>query len=87
MKKRSVIRMVLWAALSGGFCAECTTAPKAQIIARFPLMDQAVEIQMAFSAAPEYLRQRAGVYVLARQGFKKVRESENGFNCLASVRE
>ena len=82
MKRRSAIRMVLWAALSSGFCAECTIAQKAQIIARFPLMDQAVEIQMALSAAPEYLRQRAGVYVLAREGFKKVRESENGFNCL-----
>ena len=37
---------------------------------------------MALSAAPEYLRRRAGVYVLAKEGFKKVRESENGFNCL-----
>jgi hypothetical protein len=82
MKRRSAIRMVLWATLSSCFCAEWAIAQKAPPVARFPLMDQVAEIQMALSAAPEYLRQRAGVYVLAREGFKKVRESENGFNCL-----
>jgi hypothetical protein len=82
MKRRSAIRMVLWATLSSCFCAEWAIAQKVPTVARFPLMDQAAEIQMALSAAPEYLRQRAGAYVLSGEGFKKVRESENGFNCL-----
>lgn len=82
MKGGAVIRMALWAALSSCVCGERARAHTAPTVNGIPLMDQATEMQMALSAAPEYLRQRAGVYVLAKEGFRKVRESENGFNCL-----
>jgi hypothetical protein len=47
-----------------------------------PLMSRETEKEMALRAAPVYLREGAGIYVLGREGFKKVRESTNGFNCL-----
>lgn len=39
---------------------------------------------MALSAAPDHLREKAGVYVLERNGFVKVRESGNGFTCIVN---
>ncbi len=51
-----------------------------------PLMEQGREVEMALSAAPEDLRAAAGVYVLQRSGFVKVRESRNGFNCVVERR-
>jgi hypothetical protein len=42
------------------------------------------EIALALSAAPEHLRKDAGVYVLERRGFVKVRESKNGFTCIVN---
>ena len=42
------------------------------------------EMAMALSAAPEHLRQQAGVYVLEKNGFVKVRESANGFTCIVN---
>ena len=46
-----------------------------------PLAD---EIALAISAAPEYLRAGAGVWVLERNGFRKERESSNGFTCIVN---
>lgn len=40
------------------------------------------EIGLALTAAPEHLRNEAGVYVLQRGGYVKARDSHNGFNCL-----
>jgi hypothetical protein len=83
MKGRATIRMALWATFIFGCVAgELASGQRAPSVSATPLMDQASEMQMALSAAPEYLRQHAGVYVLAKEGFRKVRESENGFNCL-----
>src|SRR5215471_21239450 len=42
------------------------------------------EIELALSAAPEHLRKGAGVYVLKRNGFVKVRDSTNGFTCIVN---
>jgi hypothetical protein len=42
------------------------------------------EIELALSAAPEHLRRDAGVYVLERNGFVKVRDSTNGFTCIVN---
>jgi hypothetical protein len=42
------------------------------------------EIELALSAAPEHLRKRAGVYILERNGYVKVRESTNGFTCIVN---
>lgn len=43
---------------------------------------EAQEAELALSAAPESLRAGAGVYVLAKAGYKKMRESTNGLTCL-----
>ncbi|MGH9442714.1 MAG: hypothetical protein ACRD16_10620 [Thermoanaerobaculia bacterium] len=42
------------------------------------------EVRMALSAAPEHLRDRAGVYALEKDGFVKVRDSQNGFTCIVN---
>ena len=48
------------------------------------LLPQEQEIALALSAAPEHLRNNAGVYVLKRNGFVKVRDSTNGFTCIVN---
>jgi hypothetical protein len=48
------------------------------------LLPQEKEIALALSAAPEHLRNNAGVYVLKRDGFVKVRDSTNGFTCIVN---
>ena len=47
-----------------------------------PLLVESQEIAAALEAAPEHLRADAGVYVLTSMGYRRVRESRNGFNCL-----
>jgi hypothetical protein len=51
-----------------------------------PLMDRDQEIATALSSAPPEVRTPAGVYVLEEHGFVKVRESQNGFNCIIERR-
>src|ERR1700740_3706470 len=48
------------------------------------LLPREKEIELALSAAPEHLRNGAGVYVLERTGFVKVKESANGFTCIVN---
>ena len=48
------------------------------------LLPREKEIELALSAAPEHLRDGAGVYVLERTGFVKVRGSTNGFTCIVN---
>jgi len=48
------------------------------------LLPREKEIALALSAAPEHLRKGAGVYVLERNGFVKVRDSTNGFTCIVN---
>lgn len=48
------------------------------------LLPREKEIELALSAVPEHLRAGAGVYVLERNGFVKVRESTNGFTCIVN---
>ena len=48
------------------------------------LLPREKEIELALSAAPEHLRKGAGVYVLERNGFVKVREATNGFTCIVN---
>jgi hypothetical protein len=47
-----------------------------------PLLAETQEIQQALEAAPEHLRSKAGVYVLETAGYRRIRESQNGFTCL-----
>src|SRR6187551_3766746 len=47
-----------------------------------PLLVESQETAAALDAAPEHLRADAGVYVLDSMGYRRVRASRNGFNCL-----
>jgi hypothetical protein len=47
-----------------------------------PLLVESQETAAALEAAPEHLRPDAGVYVLDSMGYRRVRASRNGFNCL-----
>lgn len=49
-----------------------------------PLLPADQEIQLALSAAPEHLRDGAGVYILKENGYEKVRESKNNFTCIVN---
>ena len=42
------------------------------------------ETRLALSAAPEHLRAKAGLYVFTAEGFKKIRDSQNGFTCIVN---
>ena len=47
-----------------------------------PLLPREREVASALAAAPASVAAQAGVYVLERNGYVKVRDSKNGFNCL-----
>ncbi|QUL37629.1 hypothetical protein [Erythrobacter sp. JK5] len=49
-----------------------------------PFLPEACEVSLALSAAPEWLREDAGVYVLGRDGFRLERESSNKFTCIVN---
>jgi hypothetical protein len=46
------------------------------------MMDRDTEISLALSACPEAVAGGAGVYVLTRGGYEKVRDSQNGFTAI-----
>jgi hypothetical protein len=81
----------LWIALASGQSQPThaqTGATKEQFFAaqiQLPeLRSREEEMEMALSAAPQHLREKAGVYVLEKEGFVKVRESGNGFTCIVN---
>jgi hypothetical protein len=47
-----------------------------------PLMPEALEMELALSAAPEHLRAGASVLLLREQGYVEARKGSNGFTCL-----
>ena len=47
-----------------------------------PLMDRQKEIALALSSCPAAVASKAGIYVLERSGYVKVRDSENGFTAI-----
>ncbi len=66
---------------------QLSAEPRANISNMQPLpelLSREKEIELALSAAPEHLRKGAGVYVLQRNGFVKVRHSANGFTCIVN---
>jgi hypothetical protein len=76
-----------------GFCytasafsqSSAEARPNAATAQQLPeLLPREKEIALALSAAPEHLRKSAGVYVLERNGFVKVRDSANGFTCIVN---
>jgi hypothetical protein len=46
------------------------------------LLPQEQEIQTALEAGPEHLRAAATVYVFGKDGYRKVRDGNNGFTCM-----
>jgi len=48
------------------------------------LLPRAQEIELALKAAPVHLRDEATVYTFGKNGYEKVREGKNGFNCLVN---
>lgn len=68
---------------SAGFMAFCASVALAQ---EPSAMTEPEEIQAALEAAPAHLRDAAGVLVLGNSGYRRVRGTSNGFNCLV-VRE
>ncbi|HEY2749175.1 MAG TPA: hypothetical protein VGL86_31365 [Polyangia bacterium] len=48
--------------------------------------DREQQIALAISAAPKSVAAKAGVYVLDKSGYVKVRESQNGFVCIVEHR-
>ena len=63
----------------GSGAAEKVAVPKTPA-----LLPREQEMNLALSAAPEHLRDKAGVYVLEKDGFVKVRDSGNGFTCIVN---
>src|SRR5215813_9038795 len=45
-------------------------------------LDQQKEIALALSACPDSVASKAGIYVLERHGYAKIRDSENGFTAI-----
>ncbi|QJB69914.1 hypothetical protein [Parasphingorhabdus halotolerans] len=48
------------------------------------ILPRACESSLALSAAPEYLRAKAGIYVLSAEGYEQVRPSANNFTCIVN---
>tara|TARA_R100001143_G_C3358635_1_gene134134 strand:+ start:1044 stop:1664 length:621 start_codon:yes stop_codon:yes gene_type:complete len=46
------------------------------------LLEQNEEIRIALSAAPEHLRDGAGIWVLTTEGYRQIKVSENNFTCI-----
>ena len=49
-----------------------------------PILPEACESELALSAAPEHLREAAGLFVLRREGYERIRDSSNGFDCIVN---
>lgn len=48
------------------------------------VLPKACELELALAAAPEHLREQAGAFVLRGDGYRRVRESKNGFDCIVN---
>jgi hypothetical protein len=51
-------------------------------VSEIPLMPEALEMELALSAAPQHLRAGAAVLLLGKQGYVAARKGSNGFTCL-----
>lgn len=68
---------ICWMALAVSIAAGTCAAAEAPT-----LMDRQKEIALALSACPASLTGKAGVYVLEKAGYVKVRDSRNGFTAM-----
>lgn len=83
MRIVTLTAMVLAALLCAASYAGPRTTPSAGGATKLPpLLPREREVALALSAAPAHVAEQAGVYALERNGYVKVRDSRNGFNCL-----
>lgn len=71
------VALLLWPGLA--LSAQVPAVPRKPAI--LPIAE---ETRLALSAAPEYLRNEAGVVALTDSGFVAVRPSRNGFTCVVN---
>ena len=74
MKKRTV------SALTLSSLYLCSAAWAGEVVE----LSTECESALALSAAPTYMRDKAGIYVLGQDGYEKIRTSENGFACMVT---
>lgn len=72
--------LALWLALA----AQHADAPASQVPAKPEVLPLETEIALALSAAPDHLKDGAGVYALEADGFVKIRDSKNHFTCIVN---
>lgn len=72
------IAITAWLVSRAALSAQAGDAPDLEIL---PIAE---ETRLALSAAPEHLRDGAGVVALTADGFVTVRESRNGFTCVVN---
>ena len=48
------------------------------------ILPAACETELALAAAPDHLRDGAGVWVLGEAGYRRTRDSSNGFECIVN---
>jgi hypothetical protein len=89
-EKETTMRIITITAivLAALLCAASNGAPRAarssggDAAKSPPLFPRDREIALALGAAPAHVAEQAGVYALESNGYVKVRDSKNGFNCL-----
>jgi hypothetical protein len=62
--------------------ALCLARVAAATVSPIPLMPEALEMELALSAAPAHLRAEAAVLLLGERGYVEARKGSNGFTCL-----
>ena len=85
MRAPGAISFAVLLALTGAAAGQ-TEHPRFAQSAQYPLFPQALEIELALSAAPKHLRDGASVWVLAQSGYTMARKGTNPFTCVVSRR-
>lgn len=80
MKRAVTIAGVAWLAAHAALSAQAGDARASEL----EILPVEEETRLALSAAPEHLRDGAGVVALTADGFVTVRESRNGFTCVVN---
>jgi len=76
---RSMLALAAQLVVSAAAMAQAAGAADSKTPA---LMDRQQEIALALSACPPMVAAKAGVYVLDKSGYLKIRESQNGFTAI-----
>jgi len=80
--KAIVLAVIVGTALRVGAQARPEPYPQMASVEEYLIKDQAAEISMARSAAPNTISRDATVLVLGKTGYETAAEGKNGFTCL-----